>query len=413
MDASTQPAEWLLRPALPSDLETLVELRATVMREDLERLGRFDEHRVRQRMRDSFSPENSWVVEADGVFAGCVSLRPDADATWLEHFYLAPQVQNRGLGSAVLASLLQRTDADGVRVRVNVLQGSAARRLYERHGFAPDRQDEVDVWMVRLPGRGAAVADLVARLRAAGCVYAEEEAAILLEAGEAGSAGDLESLVARRVAGEPLEYVVGWAEFFGLRIAVSPGVFVPRRRTEFLVERAVALAPGAGLVVDLCCGSGALGIAFVDRVPGAELHAADSEDAAVACAQRNGIARVHRGDLFDALPTSLRGRVDVLLANTPYVPTDGIAFLPPEARDHEPAVTLDGGHDGLTVARRVAASATEWLAPDGIVLIETSRAQAPVLTRVFADHGLVATVAHDDELGATVVIGRSGADSPL
>ncbi|MGY0055738.1 N-acetyltransferase family protein [Streptomyces sp. LZ34] len=146
--------EWALRPAEPADVEAIAELRATVMRPDLERLGRFDEHRVRQRLRDSFSPRHTSVIVADGAFAGCVTVRPAEDGRWLEHFYLAPGLQGRGLGSAVLRTLLKRIDADGVLVRLNVLQGSAARRLYERHGFTVEVQDPIDVCMVRRPGAG-------------------------------------------------------------------------------------------------------------------------------------------------------------------------------------------------------------------------------------------------------------------
>lgn len=147
--------EWAMRPAEPADVEAIVELRAVVMRPDLERLGRFDEHRVRQRLRDAFCPQHTSVILADGAFAGCVALRPAEDGQWLEHFYLAPGIQGRGLGSAVLRTLLDKTDADGALVRLNVLQGSAARRLYERHGFTLEVQDPIDVYMVRLPGAGA------------------------------------------------------------------------------------------------------------------------------------------------------------------------------------------------------------------------------------------------------------------
>ncbi|WP_310725318.1 GNAT family N-acetyltransferase [Streptomyces sp. N2A] len=147
--------EWELRSAQPADIETIVELRAVVMRPDLERLGRFDEHRVRQRLRDSFSPRYTSVIVADDAIAGCVTVRPTEDGRWLEHFYLAPSLQGRGLGSAVLRTLLERTDADGVPVHLNVLQGSAARRLYERHGFTMEAQDPIDVHMVRRPGAGA------------------------------------------------------------------------------------------------------------------------------------------------------------------------------------------------------------------------------------------------------------------
>ena len=144
--------DWALRPAEPADVEPIAELRATVMRPDLERLGRYDEHRVRQRLRDSFSPRHTSVIVADGAFAGCVTVRPAEDGPWLEHFYLAPELQGRGLGSAVLRTLLEQIDADGVPVRLNVLQGSAAQRLYERHGFTLENQDPLDVYMVRLPG---------------------------------------------------------------------------------------------------------------------------------------------------------------------------------------------------------------------------------------------------------------------
>jgi GNAT superfamily N-acetyltransferase len=140
---------WTLRPAHPADVEPIAELRAVVMRPDLERLGRFDEHRVRQRFRDAFVPAHTSVIEAEGRFAGCVALRPAEDAHRLEHFYLDPALQGRGLGSAVLRTLLARTEADGRPVRLNVLQGSAARRLYERHGFVVESEDPVDVFMVR------------------------------------------------------------------------------------------------------------------------------------------------------------------------------------------------------------------------------------------------------------------------
>ncbi|MGW7268984.1 N-acetyltransferase family protein [Streptomyces sp. NPDC054864] len=151
---------WTLRAAEPDDVEPMAELRARVMRQDLERLGRFDEHRVRQRLRDSFSPSHTSVIVvadgvfagADGVFAGCVTLRPADDGQWLEHFYLDPSLQGRGLGSAVLSRLLARTDADHAPVRLNVLRGSAARRLYERHGFSVEDEDPIDVYMVRRPG---------------------------------------------------------------------------------------------------------------------------------------------------------------------------------------------------------------------------------------------------------------------
>jgi release factor glutamine methyltransferase len=256
---------------------------------------------------------------------------------------------------------------------------------------------------------------LVARLRAAGCVFAEEEAQLLIAA--ASTPADLAAMADRRIAGLPLEQVIGWAEFCGLRIAVAPGVFVPRRRTEFLVERAVALAGGTAgtarsgeplVIVDLCCGTGAVAAALAAALHPAEVHASDVDPAAVACARRNLAAaggHVYQGDLYAPLPAALRGRVTLLAANVPYIPTGQIGLLPAEARMHEPRVALDGGADGLDVLRRVAAAAPEWLAPGGHLLTETSERQAPLAADIIAGSGLTAGVASSDELSATVVTG--------
>ena len=256
-----------------------------------------------------------------------------------------------------------------------------------------------------------APAEIVTRLRAAGCVFAEEEAQLLVAA--AAGPAQLSAMVERRAGGMPLEHVVGWAGFCGLRIAVGPGVFVPRRRTEFLVRRAVSGWAGgkrAGgrppLVLDLCCGSGAVGVAVAAALPGAALYAADIDPAAVAWARRNVLpagGQVYQGDLFGPLPGALHGHVDILAVNVPYVPTGEIPLLPAEARDHEPRVALDGGPDGLAVLRRVAAQAARWLAPGGRLLTEASEGQAQAAAAILAGGGLTAAVTSDDELGATVV----------
>ena len=157
-----QGSGWALRPAVEADVEVIADLRAVVMRADLERLGRYDEHRVRQRFRDSFSARYTSVITVDGEDeeddepVGCVTVRPADGGRLLEHFYLAPHCQGRGLGSDVLRAVLEGADARGLTVRLNVLQGSAARRLYERHGFVVESEDPVDVFMVRLPEAGAA-----------------------------------------------------------------------------------------------------------------------------------------------------------------------------------------------------------------------------------------------------------------
>ncbi|MFF4148420.1 GNAT family N-acetyltransferase [Streptomyces sp. NPDC001698] len=148
-------AGWGLRSAMAADVEVIAELRARVMRADLERLGRYDEHRVRQRLRDSFSPQHTSIITINRELAGCVTVRPAEGRQWLEHFYLAPHCQGRGLGSAVLRTILERTDVQGMTVGLNVLQGSAARRLYERHGFVVETQDPIDVFMMRPPEAAA------------------------------------------------------------------------------------------------------------------------------------------------------------------------------------------------------------------------------------------------------------------
>lgn len=220
---------------------------------------------------------------------------------------------------------------------------------------------------------------------------------------------ELTRMVEQRVAGLPIEHVVGFAEFCGLRISLDVGVFVPRRRTEYLVAEAIALSRPDAVVVDLCCGSGALGVAVAAK-QSIELYSADIEPAAVSCARRNVEpigGQVFKGDLYSALPGSLRGRIDVLLSNVPYVPTDEVRLLPAEARLHEPLVTLDGGSDGLEILRRVSAEARSWLAVDGSVLVETSEEQAPIAAGVFERDGLTARIITSDELYATVVIGTN------
>ncbi|WP_454923400.1 hypothetical protein [Actinoallomurus rhizosphaericola] len=141
---------------------------------------------------------------------------------------------------------------------------------------------------------------------------------------------------------------------------------------------------------------------------GVEVYAADIDPAAVACARRNLAAvggRLYEGDLYKPLPATLRGRVDVLLANVPYVPTGEVPLLPAEARDHEARVALDGGADGLDIARRVTTEAPAWLAPGGHLLFETSDRQVSAALEVVARAGLSARVATCEETDATVIIG--------
>ena len=246
---------------------------------------------------------------------------------------------------------------------------------------------------------------IVDRLRAVGCVFAEEEAALLAEEA-AGDADRLERMVRDREDGRPLEQILGWAEFAGIRVRVEPGVFVPRRRSEIVVRLALEVARPDAVVVDLCCGSGALGAALLAARPDLEVHAADLDPAAVACARRNlPPDRVHEGDLYDALPAHLRGHVDVLVVNAPYVPTDEIGMMPPEARDHEHGIALDGGPDGLDVQRGVCADVPAWLADGGTLVIETGRTQAATTAALMSAAGLTPRVVTDDEIGGVAVTG--------
>jgi release factor glutamine methyltransferase len=253
---------------------------------------------------------------------------------------------------------------------------------------------------------------VIGRLRAAGCVFAEDEADLLMS--EVTDIQMLERMIAQRVDGQPLEQIVGWAEFCGLRIRITPHVFVPRRRTELLVHEAAARAaiakpPGeSAVVVDLCCGSGAIATALAALLPEADVWASDIEPHAVDCARLNVEpvgGTVCSGDLFEALPSSLRGSIDILAVNAPYVPSDKIRLMPPEARLYEPMVTLDGGADGLELHRRIAMDARHWLAPGGSLFIETSERQAPLTREICERHGLHTTIARSDDLDATVVIG--------
>ncbi|HEX6675874.1 MAG TPA: peptide chain release factor N(5)-glutamine methyltransferase [Actinomycetes bacterium] len=281
---------------------------------------------------------------------------------------------------------------------------------------------------------GDLVAAVTAQLYAAGCVSAPAEARWLLEEalelapGElAGRRGEpvpgaralqpstaararLAAMTARRAAGEPLQYVVGWAPFGPLRLAVGPGVFVPRPETEGLADlaaRRLRAHPEPRLAVDLCSGCGAIACFVADAVPGARVLATELDPGALAWGRRNAErhgVELLAGDLDDPLPPELAGRVQVLTANVPYVPSDQIELLPHDVRDHEPRLALDGGPDGLDVLRRVAALAPRWLAPGGVLLSEIAEDQGAAATRALADAGLGGVRLHHDLAGRHRVV---------
>lgn len=251
--------------------------------------------------------------------------------------------------------------------------------------------------------------NLVLKLREAGCVFAEDEARLLCE--HAHDQEHLYELVERRIAGEPLEYLLGFVEFMGRPYSLGPGVFIPRQRSTLLVDVAAWIGhEGGDLILDMCCGVGALGIAVRNRIAGRVIGADISADA-VAYAKENGISEIHEGDLFSAVPAAYRGKVSVLIANTPYVPRDAIAGMPRESRDHEPIAAVDGGPDGMDLQRRVLAEAADWLAPCGSLFTETSAPQAEKLLREAVDLGWNAWVIRDEERGAHVLVGHRPVDN--
>lgn len=236
-------------------------------------------------------------------------------------------------------------------------------------------------------------------------MFAEDEADLLLEAGD-GDPLRLRALVQRRLAGEPLEVVLGWAAFDGHRVRVAAGVFVPRARTAVVVEQAARRLHRYDRVVDLCCGVGAISVALLGRVGALDLVTADVDPDATDVAAENigdrGI--VVTGDLFAPLPERFREAVDVIAVNAPYVPSGEVATMPSEARDHERLVALDGGADGLDVHRRIADGAGAWLRPGGAVVIEVSAAQSAASAALFAAAGFTVAVERDDEVDGTCVV---------
>ena len=234
-------------------------------------------------------------------------------------------------------------------------------------------------------------------LAAGGSLEPRAEADALLEAANDG-VGPIERLVARRLAGEPLPWIIGWVRFCDARVLVDPGVFVPRPQTEALARRGVALLPAGGVAIDLCTGSGAIAVVLRSERPAASVIATDVDPLAVACARRNGVEAL-LGDLDEPLPPALRERVDVVTAVVPYVPTEELHLLPRDVLAHEPARALDGGPGGTAVLERAARAAARWLRPGGTVLLELGGDQADEVSSTMARAGLTAIRVHRDDDG--------------
>lgn len=244
---------------------------------------------------------------------------------------------------------------------------------------------------------------LTARLRAVGCVFAEEEAAEIRRVLRDPDA--IDAVVAARSAGMPLEQALGRAVFAGIDLQLAPGVFVPRHRAEAIVDVAAAARPRARTVVDLGTGSGAIAAALAVRIPLADVHASEIDAAAVLVAARNAATigfEVHEGDWWTALPPSLRGRVDLAAAYLPHVPTARMDGIPKDFRDHEPDRTVHGGADGLDPLRAVLAGSAEWMAPGGALVTLVAGEQVEAARGLVAPRPLDEVEGDDD---AVLVIG--------
>ncbi len=200
----------------------------------------------------------------------------------------------------------------------------------------------------------------------------------------------LENMLARRCAGEPVQYILGSADFMGLKFEVSPGVLIPRQDTETLVEAALIALQGAGErpdVLDLCTGSGCIGLSLASLVPHTRVTLSDASREALEIAKKNmhalGVkADLRHGDLFAAVG---RARFDLIASNPPYIPRGELAELQREVQ-YEPRLALDGGPDGLDFYRRIAEEAGAHLNPGGSIYLEVGIGQAPAVLELLKAH---------------------------
>jgi release factor glutamine methyltransferase len=221
------------------------------------------------------------------------------------------------------------------------------------------------------------------------------------------------SLVARRAGGEPFPHLTGSIEFYGLRLEVRPGPFVPRPSSELTVERALKRLRRRKepVVVDVCAGAGPIALAIADELPHAEVWGTDIDAGGLAQGRRNArrleIDNVtfRTSDMYGALPARLKGRIDVITGHIPYVPPDEIDDLPAEVREYEPLFTLsDSSLDGLSLIRKAAQEAPEWLKPGGWLLMEISEDLGKKVTRICkqAGFGHIEIASDEDELSVVI-----------
>ena len=238
---------------------------------------------------------------------------------------------------------------------------------------------------------------LTGLLASAGFVAAREETAELI-ARAADDVELLDSLVERRLTGEPLAWITGGVRFCDVDIGVEPGVYVPRWQSGPLARRAAERLPPDGLAIDLCTGAGAIAKTLMVARPHAHVVASDVDERAVACAGSNGV-EVYRGDLFDPLPRSFQGCTDVVVGVVPYVPTAALSVLPRDTLTFESPLSYDGGGEGTDVLRRVVADSVRFLRRGGALLLELGGEQAEALQDDLAHRGYVDVNVLVDEEG--------------
>ena len=273
----------------------------------------------------------------------------------------------------------------------------------------------------------ATIAEVAQRLTAAGIAPARTEARWLVEHAEAGGEGAvedrLEGLVRRREAGEPLQLLLGRWPFRTVELELAPGVFLPRPETEVVAGVAVRYATAAGpqpVVAEPCTGTGAIAASLLAEVPGVQVHASDIDPGAVALARRNlaavaGAERftVHAGDLLTQLPEQLRGQLDLLVANPPYLPSSDVDHLDIEVADHDPPAALFAGPDGHEVVDRLLELARAWLRPTGTVVLEIDARRGPAALIAAAGAGFPAAELVTDLTGRDrVLVAHLAADPP-
>ncbi len=231
----------------------------------------------------------------------------------------------------------------------------------------------------------------------AGFIAAEDEALELLVAAR-GNDVLLESLVERRLRGEPIAWIVGHAVFCGLTVNVRDGVYVPRWQSEPLARRAVERLPARGIAIDVCTGSGAIAMVLRAQRPEATILATELDQRAIECASSNGVD-VYPGDLFASVPLELEGQVDVIVGVVPYVPTASLSLLPRDTLDFESTLSYDGGAEGVDTLRRVVRRSSHYLRPGGALLLELGGDEADILRNDLVDSGFVETLIHRDDDG--------------